>query len=62
MANYFKCKFCDWKIFMWRTNKKGKQTSNYGRLQEHCIVHHNEEIKKLKLLIYEEGGEQNTSK
>lgn len=52
-SKYIKCRFCDWKILRFRTNKKGWKISNYLQLQEHCIIHHEDELKKHNLLMYE---------
>ena len=61
MSRYFKCRFCDWKVLRHRTNKDGTKGTNWFKIEMHCIMEHDEELRKHKLLHYtEEGGDETT--
>lgn len=47
MAEYLKCRYCNWKTKLWRTNKKGQRKNGYPLLQEHFYMHHEEEYKDI---------------
>lgn len=53
MPRYIKCRFCDWKVSTFTTTSRGKRVHNYHLLQEHCMLHHDKEMKKFGLLLYE---------
>ena len=54
LTNYIKCRFCNWHTLLFRTNKKGERKHGYQLLRNHCMMHHDEKMKELKLLMYEE--------
>ena len=57
-ARTIKCRFCDWEIPAFRRRKDGTVINNYSRLVEHCIMHHEEEVKSIGLLMYEKPDER----
>ena len=55
ISRFIKCRFCDWKVHRFYTTSRGKKVYNYYRLQEHCMLEHDEEMKKFGLLLYEDN-------
>ena len=43
-----KCNFCNWQIPKFKTTKKGKRIHLYGALQNHVMMNHEEEYKKIQ--------------
>ena len=53
-SKYIKCRFCNWKIPRFRTNRNGKKSNNYHKLTRHCELCQDDKLQELKLLMYEE--------
>ncbi len=54
MSRTIKCRFCDWEIPTFITTSRNKKVHSYHLLQEHCMIEHDEEMKKFGLLMYED--------
>ena len=48
MAERIKCRFCDWSIPKWTTNKKGNRIEGYGKLLRHIEFNHPEQLERLE--------------
>ncbi len=50
-TNKIKCKFCEWEVAAFFTNKNGKIKNGYDSLTKHMIYRHPEEYEKILLQL-----------
>ena len=51
-----KCRFCNWRIPRWLTNRKGKHIESFTKLQSHVALQHWNEYEKIMDKLEDQNG------